>query len=434
MKKILPLAAFAILASYAAQAQSASQPKFISYNDALAFEITLSARGSNAPKKPTLLFVQPANKAEACKVPTSQDQLDRPNFRAYWDGECKNGFAFGLGRDIEISDTHHIEEITIHDGTGDNWSQPRVNYDYVNNVVSYNVGGSTFPAQTSLSERMVDSISGFNAYQTLSVVDKFGKAYVVQSSAFQPQRVFIITDGAVGFKFTDNSAAPVTNQNAPVFAAEIVDPKSNYKAVGVAVVRFANGATYDFEISDGKKERVSVPAAYGDHLSSQYQEVLNVTSQASANLERAQQIEREYLYKACNGKSSIRGLDNSDYTKICTWRDQFKEPYAIASANYQRQLESLRQQATTAEQQRQIQQQIAQQQEMLQQQRNQQAWNEANRASQQLLDQANQAAQQLQQQAQRGANSWQAPQVQPIAPPGGNRIVCNTIGSITTCR
>jgi hypothetical protein len=439
MNKILLLAAFAALSCHAIQGQTASQPRVISGDEASAFELALLARESNSPKAPEKLYIQPANKAEACKLPTSQSQLDRPNIRAYWDGECKNGFAFGLGRDIAISDTHHIEEITIHDGTGDDWSQPRVDYDYVNNIVSYAVGGSTFPTQTSLSERMVDSISGFNAYQTLSVVDKLGKAYVVQSSAFQPQRTLwnSRTDGAISYRFTDNSAAPVTNQNAAIFAAEIIDPKSNTVG-GVAVVHYANGATRHFKVSNEKKEIVSPPTTYTDHLQAIYQEVVNVTSRASTNLERAQQIEREYLYKACNGKSSIKGLDNSDYTKICTWRDQFKEPYAIASANYQRQLESLRQQATTAEQQRQIQQQIAQQQQMLQQQRNQQAWNEANQANQQLQQQTqqilDQASQQLQQQGRQGVNSWQAPQVQPLTPSSRSTVICQTIGSITTCR
>ena len=331
MKKVLPLVAFAVLAGYAALGQSASQPQAISYKEASAFETALLNRERvNAPKAPEKLYIQPANKAVACRLPTSQSQLDRPNIRAYWDGECKNGFAFGLGRDIAISDTHHIEEITIHDGTGDNWSQPRVDYDYVNNTVAYAVGGSEFPAETRLSESMVNSVSGFNAYQALSVVDELGRAYVVQSSAFQPQRIFLNTriDGIIVYKFTDASAAPVTNQNAPIFAAEIVDPKSN--TVGMAVVRYANGAIRHFKVSDGNNEIVSVPTAYIDHLQTKYQEVVNVTSRASANLQRAQQIEREYLFKACNGKSGIKGLDNSDYTKICTWRDQFKEPYAIA--------------------------------------------------------------------------------------------------------
>lgn len=427
IKNSLPFAALTLLAGCATHGQYAPQPVPISYDEASAFENSLLARGSASTQAPEKLYVQPANKEAPCKLPTSKDQLDRPNFRAYWDGDCRNGFAFGLGRDIAVSDTHHLEEITIHDGSGDNWSQPRVGYDFVNNTSLYVVGGSRFPEATQLAEKIDNSVGGFNAYHTLSVVDESGKSFVVQTSAFHPQRVYLNTrlDGSIAYKFTDYSSVPVINQSAVSFTAELVDPKSNVSG-GVAIARYANGSVQHFKVVDGRPEPTRIPPSYTEHLSSKYQEVLSAISQANSVLQRAQQIEREYLFKACNGKSGIDGLDNATYTKICSWRDQFKEPYAAASASYQRQLESMRQQAATAEQQRQIQQQIALQQQMLQQQQNQQTWNQINQASQQL--------QQTTQQILQGTSSWQAPQVQPIAPPGGNRVTCYTVGSIVTCR
>lgn len=427
IKQTLPYAALAFLAGCATPGQHASQPKSISYDEASAFENSLLGRGSAPPEMPSPLYTQPVNKKEPCKLPTTRDQLDRSNFRAYWDGDCNNGFAFGLGRDIAISDTHHLEEITIHDGSGNNWSQPRVGYDYVNNTVMYAVGGSRFPEATQLGEKMDSSVGGFNAYHTLSVTDASGKSFVVQSSAFHPQRIYLNTrwDGSIAYKFTDYSASPAINQNALSFTAELVDPKSNVSG-GVAIARYANGFVQHFKVVNGRPEPIKIPVDYTNHLSSKYQEILSATSQANLTLQGAQQIEREYLFKACSGKNTIAGLDNATYTKICSWRDQFKEPYAAASANYQRQLESLRQQAASAEQQRQIQQQIALQQQMLQQQQNQQTWNQINQASQQL--------QQSTQQILQGTSGWQAPQVQPIAPPGGNRVTCYTVGSIVTCR
>lgn len=426
MRKLLPVAAFVILSGHATAGQAGNRPKAISYKEAAAFELALLAREKPPLSAPAKLYVQPSNKTEPCKLPTTQEQLNRPNFRAYWDGECRNGFAYGLGRDIALSDTHHLEEITIHDGTDTSASRPSVGYDFVNNMVIYVVSGSKYPVQTSFKETMVDSVSGYNAYQTLTVIDEQGKVSVVQSSAFQPLRIYMSTrtDRDISYKFTDNSAAPVINQTAPVFVTEIIDTRNN--TPGIAVVRFPNGLVQHLKISEGKRELVSLPTAYTAQLSAKYQEIASAASGANASLQRAQQIEREYLFKACNGKSSIAGLDNATYTKICTWRDQFKAPYAVASANYQRQLESWKQQAATADQQRQIQQQIAIQQQMLQQQQNQQAWNEIN--------QANQRLQQQTQQIMQGVNSWQAPQVQPITPSGGDKVICNTIGSITTCR
>lgn len=419
MTKLLPLTFFVILAG------CASGPTVMSYDAAASFEHSLLAREANMPEAAEKLYVQPINKQEACKLPTTQKQVERPNFRAYWDGECKNGFAFGLGRDIAISDTHHLEEITVHDGSGDNWQQPRVSYDYINNTVQYAIGNSTFPASTQLIEKIDNGFSGFNAYHTLSVVDESGKAFVIQSSAFNPKRIYLNTkiDLSISYRFTDYSAQPTINQNAPIFTAEIVDPKSNTTG-GVAIARYSNGAVQHFKVSNGVNVPVLLPTDYTNHLSEKFKEIFNATSQANFRLQPAQQIEREYLFKVCNGKSGIDNLDNATYTKICTWRDQFKAPYEKASANYQKHLEELRQQAATAEQKRLIQQQVALQALMLQQQQNKQFWNEVNQASRELQQNTQQMLQ----------NSWQTPQVQPIAPLGGEKVTCHTIGSITTCR
>jgi hypothetical protein len=426
VQKALYVTGFVALAANAIAAQAA-KPKKISHEEASVFERSLLARRAGVPTMPAMLYTQPVNKAEPCRLPTSRDQLDRPNFRAFWDGECKNGFATGLGRDIAISDTHHAEEITIHDGSGADWSRPSVYHDYVNNVLAYSVGGAAFPAQVSFEETMNDPASGFNPRQTLRVVDEEGQAFVLNTSSFAPQRVYVNSDvgGSIAYRFTDNSSVPVMNPTAPVFAADVVDPKSR-KTGGVVIVRYANGAVEQFRMLNGTPEAVRVPASYSEHLQAKYQEILDAFARSTAALQRAQQIEREYLFKACNGEHHIAGLEEGKYKKICSWRNQFKEPYAAASANYQRQLEGLQRLAATAAEQRLLQQQIALQQQNLSQQQNQQFWSQLNQGSQQMQQNSANILQSI--------TNWQAPQAQPIAPLGGSKVICRTIGSTTICR
>lgn len=57
-------------------------------------------------------YLQPINKKEACLAPN----IDLGNELAahptlYWDGECKNGYASGLGRIITVSAENHYESI-----------------------------------------------------------------------------------------------------------------------------------------------------------------------------------------------------------------------------------------------------------------------------------------------------------------------------------
>ncbi|CAM4056192.1 hypothetical protein [Campylobacter armoricus] len=45
-------------------------------------------------------MVQVKNKKEKCLILTSKDTKDE-SYEIYWDGLCKNGYAHGLGREIE---------------------------------------------------------------------------------------------------------------------------------------------------------------------------------------------------------------------------------------------------------------------------------------------------------------------------------------------
>lgn len=120
MQYIIKLALFIIVLLSVACATTSNQFRSVNYSEAMAFELSLGSVPA-MPSRPEKLYIQPLNKNEPCKLPTSKVQLERKNIRAYWDGQCKNGYAYGLGRDIAISDTHHVEEITIHDGNGDNF-------------------------------------------------------------------------------------------------------------------------------------------------------------------------------------------------------------------------------------------------------------------------------------------------------------------------
>ena len=124
----------------------ASGPRKVSMTEAMASEnqIITAAKSQPAPPQLEKLYTQPINKTEPCKLPTSKDQLERKNFRAYWDGDCKDGYAYGLGRDIALSDTHHVEEITIHNGNGDSNGQPTRLIDYVQNFSAHRVYGTNF--------------------------------------------------------------------------------------------------------------------------------------------------------------------------------------------------------------------------------------------------------------------------------------------------
>lgn len=371
-------------------------------------------------------------------MPSSPDQVARGNFRAYWDGGCKDGFAFGLGRDIAISDTHHYEEITTHSGTGDNHEAVRVNYDYVNNFVSYTVPLSNYPAAYLFYEKFYKFENAFFVSHETIVVDESGNFMSHESSPLRPTRFLLYSNGAVRYRLTDHYALPPINPSDVSAFAETLNPTTGTIG-GPAIVRYANGQIRHLMSKGASREAVVLPTEYVSKIDGIFNSVREAVTTAQSGIERARQVEREYLYMACSGKHAIPGLDKETATKICGWRAQFKEPYEKARAQYVKDMEQQRGWAESAAKERRDQQQAAtlqQQQIHQQQQKNRQLQMQE---LQQIANTFGQIGQQFQntgQQMLNGAANQPASQVNfaPFSPSGGNQVRCVTASIVTNCR
>lgn len=168
-------------------ATSTSDLHKVSMAEVVAFEnqIITAKRSQLAPPPPEKLYTQPVNKTEPCKLPTSKEQLERKNSRSYWDGDCKDGYAYGLGRDIALSDTHHVEEITIYNGDGDSNGQPWRVIDYVQNRGAYGVRGqpSLRLLDTTNSSRTTAPTFPFATLQELRITRATCGTWTVHHSA-----------------------------------------------------------------------------------------------------------------------------------------------------------------------------------------------------------------------------------------------------------
>lgn len=400
----------------------------ISYEEAAAFEQALLSKKGPPFEEREKLFIQPVNKKEPCKLPTTQSQLDRSNFRTFWDGQCKNGYAYGLGRDIAISKTHHNEEITIHNGTDDNYSAPRVMYDYINNIVTYYIGENPYPKAIWYSERysLVDEI--YSVDVRVGSTDEEGNRLYKQSSPIDPRYTVVNERKNAAYRTMDISAVPIVEPATVVTALEILDTKT-WSPGGIALVRHGTGQVRHVKVTSAGKEDVVAPKEYVAHLISKSTEAYASVAVAESAIERAKQIEREYMYMACNGKYEISGLDKEISTKICTWRDKFKTPHKVALEKMTHEMARLKERAEEANKQRSTQQQIYRQQAQLNQQ-------QQNIELQQMANTLNQMGQQMRnsgQQALQSTMGTPTPQVSPWSAPS-NQVRCVSAGSVTNCR
>ena len=304
------------------------------------------------------IYVQPLNKSESCKLPTSKEQLDRSNFRSFWDGQCRNGFAYGLGREVAVSDTHHLEEITIYGDGGKVVDAPAVTYDFVHHLVTYRYVKGDNLQNAIFTEAINNEVGKFNVNYSLGLWDRDGSGQGIYWSPFGFQVVSVNIKENVVYRFTKNDiVVGEAYSNTPIYGSDTLE-KASGTAGGYAMAAFSNGQIRHFILKDGRPEFVLLPETYTSRISSLQQEISNAQARIAADIEKAKRMEREYLHLACNGKHGIRGLDKEISTKICVWRSQFQEPFKDASKIYGEKLEAMKSEAKSQAERRLIQEQI----------------------------------------------------------------------------
>lgn len=357
-KNVAAIVAFSLLAGCGTTGQNGTQVRKLSSDEAFAFIRDQKTKATTLqPQESEPLYVQPLNKTEPCKLQTDKEQQDRNNFQAFWDGKCKNGFAFGLGRDIAISDTHHLEEITTYGDNGKIIDSPSVLYDFVHNVVEYRyIKGEN--VQMAIFREVISNDAGnFSVTYSTGLWDRAGNGQGTYWSPFDSQVTLVNIKDNVFYRFVKNDIAGTISPTTPIFGSDTLEKES--RAVGgYAMAAFSNGQIRHFKMKDGRPEFVLLPESYTSHISVIQQEISNSQAKISADIEKAKRMEKEYLYFACNGKHAIQGLDVEISTKICAWRSQFQEQFQAANKRYGEKLEEIKAEAQSQEERRQIQEQI----------------------------------------------------------------------------
>ena len=411
-------------------ASSGGRIPAISHEEAAAFEKSSYVPTSKNDTSETI-YNQPVNKKEGCKLPITAEQLQRRNFKQYWDGECKDGYAYGLGRDIAVSDTHHLEEITIYDVSGEASNQPSIFYDFVNNFVGYGFDGGSDIGFNKIGflERYNIVNNELDVTHTLIREDKNGNSLQIMSSPLGSKKYYVNASNGVSFVFLDQSALPLKHDDVAV-TMEIKNSKGIQG--GVAIVKYGNGQVRHIKIEgSGQKSLVQIPESYITHILSKYQEIQNAIPEMNRYIEFAKRTEREYLHLACNGTHEIKGLDNKTATKICNWRNELQPMYLAAIERSKKQMEQQLHAVEKAENERMLKEKIAQQQAVIENQQRQQAWSEINNSLNNLSNSLQNSAMRTQQMMQ-SMPVYQPYQPAPIGSSG--RINCITTGPLTSCR
>lgn len=332
-------------------------------------------------------FIQPRNKKEACRIAVPEgdnDPTKDSSYKIFWDGECKDGYAFGLGREIEKANLKDAWQIGIYEkgmvkgcfvqkdllkmylseGEGNYYGSAHTVRRFVNDTnrdidISYAVGKA-----------------GNDFEPDIAVVTSPFSNNTVEYHKRYPNFEFLYVD------FQNNNMEQID------FNFQLLNDKGVRHGWGFE--KNKNGPLVKGEYVHGEAQPSELPQEYmqkADGIVKEIDEAKNKAIEAQGN---ALLVKKQYLKKICRDSVKVTFMDNSEYKDICVEKDELELQAKIDKklANLEKEkaasLQKQQQEQFQQKQNEQMRQQQTYQQQQLNIQRQQQQ--KAERAAQEQLD------------------------------------------------
>lgn len=259
-------------------------------------------------------YIQPYNKKESCKIwmgTWSGDKyFEEDSYKISWDGKCKDGYASGLGREIETADMLDKWGIAIYKKGKPTYY---ITKDNLSNVlyegISSHDSDDRFGVETMIKEKANDievtTISGKRNYRKgiklLSVTSPFWNGsytYVKEYFNFQ-------------YKYFNNKANE-TNNNEFEFFIEDKNGKN-----GWAINKNKNSTIITGEYINNVATKLNLPRSYNQKADEILKEIYDAQQKAFQAQEQAKKVKKQYLKRICKDSVKVNFMDNDEYKNIC---------------------------------------------------------------------------------------------------------------------
>lgn len=354
-------------------------------------------------------WIQPKNKKEPCKIFVSyldEDYTKDDSYKLFWDGGCKNGYAHGLGREIEKADLINRWQIGIYrngkpNGYGMQYNnlhdiviEGEMNYD--ENKLDYQVHRKVFEKNGDVNIIYRSGAMGTPLLPNLYIeTSPFWNNTLVSKKTY-PNFYYQFRD------FTKNDLSQLD------FGFEIINSKTNQRD-GWGYEKFKNQKIVNGEYIDGKPYReMGIPSNFLEETYKKYMtkadsiinEIRIANNKALEAQEHAQLIKKQYINKICKDSVRVSFMDNDEYKVVCNNQKE-KTLYSKVQDKLERitkekiaKLEQQRYSQQQAKEEQYRQQQLAIERQKMEQQRrqaaaaeeanNQRAWDSLNQSIQNM--------------------------------------------------
>lgn len=276
------------------------------------------------PNELIVKWIQPKNKKEACKIyvgfDLKNDYTLKEDYALYWDGDCRDGYGYGLGREMEYRDYSYHYQIGIYkSGMPEDYC---VNINEAEGVFSE--GECHYSSK--VNHKVVTIIK--NKEADLSVEYHYGSIgnnqtpdLVTYSSPFMDRTRYYKAYPSFRYAITD-----LTNDgfDARKYQFNLVNESNKVHGFGVSI--YKNGKIFSGETIEGKQIRkVILEQKYIDKYYKLLSEIQEASNKALIAQEKAKVIKTKYKMKICKDKIKVTFMDNDEYKAICEEDKKFAQ-------------------------------------------------------------------------------------------------------------
>lgn len=278
-------------------------------------------------------YNQPLNKKVSCKLPLSTD-LGGGN--QYWDGNCKEGYAFGLGRDIYISKFNHVEEITNHNIVGKPTVVTGVVRDFVNRITVryqkfHNLDGS-LKFQSQVTEKLIENEAKNTALTMYTAIFADYNKYAIYSRQWDATSLGYLDRSTInGINYYHmHFNVPILGNTTDVWFVDNKEPKGIlYLPENVPLkVKTINGdIIYGYKPTGQtiKKLKIVSFENYWNDIEEAFSSFDSYIEKALNSANEAANIENQYNHALSNNKlKTPKGLTNEEYFQTLDYYTDFK--------------------------------------------------------------------------------------------------------------
>jgi len=317
---LLPIIIFVLLSG------CASTPRIpaIDENEAFKYErqhlVEYENLKANYIDQSAVKWIQAANKKTPCKVyvgiSKTEDRTLDENYKIYWDGGCKNGYANGLGREFERGTVLNMEALAIYQGAQQEPQYYINKYNLDNKIQEGDLKNHYF-VETTIND---DNFNFEIDYKYGYFGSTKDPALITRSSPFSDTVAYMKHYPNFHYQLIDQSNDEFSDEK---YIFKLLD--KNMVTNGYEFVTPKYGSVRAGEVINNTFIRhVQLPQSYFNNVNTMYAEIIDAGQKAITAQKQALKVKKQYMSKICKDSVSVDFIDNEEYKKICNEKEYYE--------------------------------------------------------------------------------------------------------------